>query len=263
MHHLRLIWMFIRASFQEEAAYRANFWIHLLHSFLQLGTGVLGVAILFGQVNEIHGWTLDSTLALLGVYLTITALRSLFIGPSLDALAGMDGDVWSGRMDFHLIRPLDIQFLASVRRWRLFALFDLLLGWGVLAAAVIRLGASLTAWQVIAFIVTLFAGVMILYAILLFFAGLVFWSPGVLFTWVFDGFLQLSRYPLGLYPGWLRLVLTWIIPVGLITTIPVQALTGTLQPMMLAASLCVAAGSMLLASFFFRRAVWRYASASS
>jgi hypothetical protein len=57
-------------------------------------------------------------------------------------------------------------------------------------------------------------GVTILYAILLAFTGLVFWSPGFLFTWVFDGVFQMARYPVGLYPGWLRLALTWVVPVG-------------------------------------------------
>jgi len=89
MHHLRLIKSFARASVQNELAYRANFWISLLHSLLNLGTGVLGVIVLFGQVETVHGWDFQATLALLGVYLTINALRNLFIGPSLDALSGM------------------------------------------------------------------------------------------------------------------------------------------------------------------------------
>jgi hypothetical protein len=45
------------------------------------------------------------------------------------------------------------------------------------------------------------AGATILYAILLAFTGLVFWSPGSLFTWVFNGVFQMARYPVGLYPG--------------------------------------------------------------
>jgi len=49
-----------------------------------------------------------------------------------------------------------------------------------------------------------------------------------LFTWVFDGIFQMVRYPVGLYPGWLRLVLTWVVPVGVMTTVPAQALTGDL-----------------------------------
>ena len=109
---------------------------------------MLGVVVLFGQVEDgAAAGTFASTLALLGVYLTVSALRGLFIGPSLDALAGMDGEIWSGKFDFTLLRPVNTQFLVSLRKWRLFALFDLLLGLGVLVVAVAQLGQALTAWQ--------------------------------------------------------------------------------------------------------------------
>jgi ABC-2 type transport system permease protein len=206
---------------------------------------------------------LPATLALLGIYLMVSALRGLFIGPGLEALSGMDGEIWSGRFDFTLLRPVDTQFLVSVRKWRLFALLDLLLGLAVLGIAISRLGFSLSFGQVFTFLVTLLAGVLILYAILLAFAGLVFWSPGVLFTWVFDGIFQLARYPLGMYPGWLRLVLTWVIPVGVITTVPAEALTGALTAQGLAGSLLLALLLMVGASLFFHHGLRRYASASS
>ena len=89
MMHLRLIRTFISASAQEEAAYRANFAISLLHSLLNFATGLLGLGIIYGQVPAIQGWDYASALAVLGVYLTVSALRGLMMGPSLDALAGM------------------------------------------------------------------------------------------------------------------------------------------------------------------------------
>jgi ABC-2 type transport system permease protein len=263
MHYLRLIAQFMRASFQEEAAYRANFFISLLHSLLNLATGVLGVYVLFSQVESVRGWSFASTLALLGVYLTVSALRGLFIGPGLDALAGMEGEIWSGSFDFTALRPLNIQFYVSLRKWRWFALFDLLLGLGVLGAAVAQLGQGLTLGQVLAFLLALAAGVLALYAILLAFAGLVFWSPEVLFTWVFNGVFQMARYPVGMYPGWLRLVLTWVIPVGVITTLPAEALSGALSPWSLAGSMALAVLLTVGASWLFRRGLRRYVSASS
>jgi ABC-2 type transport system permease protein len=153
----------------------------------------------------------------------------------------MDGEVWSGRLDFTLIRPVNTQFLASFRKWRLFSLLDLALGVGVLLFAIARLGQVMTAGNLLAFLLALSAGVAILYAILLLFSALVFWSPGVLFTWMFDGLFQMARYPLGMYPGWLRLVLTWIIPVGVITTLPAAALMGMDAPGSLAAMVVLAA----------------------
>jgi ABC-2 type transport system permease protein len=262
MRYLRLVGQFVRASAQEELAYRANFWIALLHSLLNLVTGVLGVVVLFGQVETIQGWDLPSTLALLGVYLTVSALRGLFLGPSLDALAGMDGEVWSGTFDFTLLRPVDTQFLASLRRWRPLALVDLILGLTVLVLAMVRLERSLAPAHLASFALTLVAAVTILYSVLLAFSALVFWSPG-LFTWIFDSLFRMARYPVGLYPGWLRLVLTWIVPVGIITTVPAQALSGALPAAMLAASLALALALLLGASALFRFGLRRYASASS
>jgi ABC-2 type transport system permease protein len=263
MVYLKLIRSFARASAQNELAYRANFWISLLSAALNLGTGVLGIVVLFSQVEAVQGWTLASTLALLGVYLIVGALRALFIGPSLDALAGMDGEIWTGTFDFTLLRPLDVQFLASLRYWRPLALIDLALGLGVLGTAVVRLGQTLTAAHLAIFLVTLGAGVTVLYAVLLAFTALVLWSPGFFFTWAFDAVFQMARYPVGLYPGWLRLVLTWVVPVGIMTTVPAQALTGELPAGTLLGSLALALGLLAGASALFRGGLRRYASASS
>jgi len=263
MRVLKLIPRFIQVSFQEEAACRSNFFISVFSSLLNLTTGVLGIYVLYGQIETIRGWNINSTLALLGVYLIVTALRGLFIGPGLEALAGMDGEIWAGKFDFVLLRPLNTQAFVSLRKWKLYSLFDLVLGLGVFVLAVVNLRAELSIWQVVSFMAALASGLTILYAILLIFSALVFWSPGILFTWIFDGLYQMSRYPMGMYPGWLRLVLTWIVPVGMITTVPAEALTGSLNAWMLAASMGLAGLLLFSGSLLFKNGLRRYASASS
>jgi ABC-2 type transport system permease protein len=262
MRHLRLVGQFARASAQNDLAHRADFWISLLHSLLNLGTGVLGVWVLFGQVETIRGWDLPSTLAVLGVYLTLGALRGLFIGPSLEAMAGMDGEVWTGKFDFSLLRPVDTQFLASFRHWRPFALVDLALGLGVLVVAIQQLGQTLTLARLATFLLALGAGLTVLYAALLAFGALVFWSPG-LYTWIFDSLFQMARYPVGIYPGGLRFALTWIVPVGVMTTVPAAALSGGLEAGILAGAVVLALLFLVGASALFRFGLQRYASASS
>jgi ABC-2 type transport system permease protein len=263
MRHLKLIGAFFKISSQAELAYRVNFFIHLLHSGLNLLTGVLSLVVIFNQVEVIKGWDMPAALALLGVYLLLGALRGLFIGPSLESVAGMDGEIWTGTYDFTLLRPVDQQFLISFRHWRIFALVDLTMAVGVLAYALVLLGAQLTIGMVLSFLLTLLAGVTLLYAALLAFSALVFWNPGFLFTWVINDLFQLARYPVGLYPGWLRLVLTWVIPVGLMTTIPAQALVGTLSPWMLLLTLAFTLAAFLVATWLFRQGLKKYTSASS
>jgi ABC-2 type transport system permease protein len=263
MRHLRLIAGFAQASAQGELAYRANFAISVLHSALALGTGVLGLTVLFSQTETLRGWDFPTTLALLGVFLTLSALRGLFIGPSFDALAGLGGEVWTGSFDFTLLRPADVQFQASFRHWRPLALIDLALGLTVLGLAAVQMDQALTLPRFAGLLIALGAGLVILYAILLGFTALVFWSPGFLFTWLFDAIFQMARYPVGLYPGWLRLMLTWVVPVGVMTTVPAQALAGDLPIKALAAAVALATTLLIAASALFRIGLRRYASASS
>jgi ABC-2 type transport system permease protein len=263
MHYLRLIGEFFKVSTQAEMAYRANFFIRILNALLNLVTGVLSLTVIFNQVESIKGWDLPSAMALLGVYLLLTALRGLFISPSLESVAGMDGEIWQGTFDFTLLRPVDKQFLVSFRHWRVLMLFDLALALGVLGYAIYLLEASLNFLTIIQFILTLAAGVTLLYSALLAFSAMVFWNSGFLFTWVINDLFQLARYPVGLYPGWLRLILTWIIPVGLMTTIPAQALSGTLSWGWLLITLVFTLVVLLGASWLFRQGLKKYTSASS
>lgn len=261
--HARLIRLFLATSVKQELAYRANFWVSLLYSLLNLGTGVMGIVVLFGQVESVRGWTLPATLAILGVYLTLSALNQLFISPSLDRLAGMDGEIWTGKFDYLVLRPVNTQFLASFRYWHPFALVDLLMGLGVLGGAVALLQQSMSAGRLALFVLAMGIGLLTLYSILLFFSALVFWSPGFLFGWVFGALYQVARYPVGMYPEWLRFTLTWVVPLGVMTTLPAQVLTGGVQPALLAGGAALSVALFVGASALFRGGLRRYASASS
>lgn len=263
MRYIRLLYLFIWAALQQELAYHLNFWINLLYSSINLCVAVIGLEVLFNQVQTIRGWDYPATISLLGVYLVVSALRNVCLGPSLDSLAGMDGELWTGRFDFTLLRPVDVQFLASFRQWRPFALLDLAFGVIVLLRAVMLQGQTFSLPNLGLFFVALSAGTMLIYAVLLAVSSLVFWSPGLLFTWVFDAVFQLARYPVGIYPVWLRVFLTWVIPIGLITTVPTEALTGRSTLLSVLIGLAVAVLAVLGASILFRTGVQRYASASS
>lgn len=261
MKWLRLIRTFIVVSARQETAYPVNFWISLLHALLNLGTGVIGLGVIFSQVDTLQGWAFADTLALMGVFLIVSALRGLFIGPGMETVAGLGQEVMTGAFDFVLLRPVHTQFLITFRTWRLFSLVDLALGVGVLVWAM--QGSQIEAAALLLFAVALLAAVLAVYAVLLAMTALTFWSPGLMLGWVFDAIFQLARYPVSIYPPWLRFLLTWCVPVGVMTTIPAQAITGenVLWPVMgaLGAALALTVG----ASWLFSRGLRRYSSASS
>lgn len=260
---LKLIKSFIRVSVLQNIAYRENFWIDLLNSLLNLVVSIAAIFILFQQIKALNGWDMRATIGLVGVYLIVSAIRGLFIGPSLETLVGLGQEVWSGNFDFTLLRPINTQFFVTFRIWRLNALLDLFLGILVIVFAVSGNTSAVVIWDWLLFGIALLASVLALYALLLGFSSLVFWSPGFLFTWVFDALFQLARYPVNIYPPALRTLLTWIIPVGLITTVPAMALNGTARMITILGAVLIAILLFIAASWLFQKGIRRYHSASS
>ena len=137
MYYLKLIWTFFRIGILNEMAYRVNFYVQLLQSLLSLGTAIAGLAIVFSHTDTLGGWQAVDILALLGVFMVVGGVIGMVISPSMSQL--MD-DVRLGLFDYTLTKPCDAQFLASISQIRLWRLTDILLGAGVLIAALIYRG---------------------------------------------------------------------------------------------------------------------------
>src|SRR5690606_18529418 len=107
-------------------------------------------------------------------------------------------------------------------------------------------------------------GLVILYSIWLAMITLVFWFVRIEnITQIFWSLFEAGRYPLDIYPGWLRALVSYIIPVAVITTIPAQGFVTGHSVTSLAAFALGAVLALLGASLFWRYGVASYTSASS
>ncbi len=119
MRYFRLIFTFMKAAFQNESAYRLNFVMNFLSAVLGLAGGIGGIYILYVNNEVLNGWTMPETLAVLGVYMLVQAVKNVVIGPSMNKLGGMDGEIESGTFDYTLLKPISTQYYISVREWSL------------------------------------------------------------------------------------------------------------------------------------------------
>jgi ABC-2 type transport system permease protein len=261
MNTLRLFITFFRVSVLNEAAYRVNFFVQLFQSLLELGTALAGLAVIFSYTHALGGWRPDEMLALVGVYFLIGGIISLVIQPGMSALID---SVRDGTLDFTLTKPEDSQLLVSIQRVAVFSLIDLLMGVGVLVVALIRLGETIGAGQAAEFIGMLLAGSVIVYSFWLILASLSFWFVRVEnLLEIFQSMFQAGRWPVSLYPGWLRFALTFIVPVAFATTVPAEALTGRLGSWTLGGAIGLAVLLFAVARLVWRLGLRRYSGASA
>jgi ABC-2 type transport system permease protein len=260
-NYLLLGWSFFRIGLIGETAYRVNFFLQLFQSLLELATAVAGLAVIFSHTQTLGDWRPDEVLALVGVYFLVGGLIGLVIQPSMEELIT---SVREGTLDFTLLKPEDAQLLVSIRSIDVWQSLDVLMGAGVLAAALIRLGQAVGSLQAAAFGVMLLCGAIIIYSFWLILATLSFWFVRVEnILEVFQSMYEAGRWPISLYPGWLRFALTFVVPVAFAVTVPAEALTGRLDPPTVLGTAALAVFLFLLARVIWRAGLHRYSGASA
>ena len=261
MTYLRLLWLYFRQGVLSELEYRTNFFVQLFQSALGLGTALAGLAVIFTHTDTLGGWRPDELLALLGVYFLVGGAINVVIRPSMERFME---DVRRGTLDFTLTKPEDAQLLVSVQQIQIWKLTDIALGIGTLAVALARLGAIIGFWHACAFVLALLAGGVIVYSFWLILATCSFWFVRVEnILVIFQSMYEAGRWPVGIYPPWLRVALTFIVPVAFATTVPAEALAGRLTGQTLLGTIVLAVALLIGSRWFWRIGVRHYSGASA
>jgi ABC-2 type transport system permease protein len=258
---LRLTWLFFRIGALNELQYRANFWLQLLQSAIQLGTGLAVLGLIFSQTPSLNGWTQPELLAVMGVHILMGGVIGALIQPAMERLRQ---DIREGTFDFVLTKPEDIQVLSSVREIRIWQAVDVIVGFVVLGFALGQLQGAIGVAEAVAFAVALVLGGLMIYSFWLIVTTVAFWIVRIdEIAELFQGLYQSGRWPVTIYPGWLRASLTFLVPIAFAVTVPAQALTGrlTLDTLVLAAVFGVVI--LALSRAFFRFGLRHYSGASA
>jgi len=261
MTYLRLLWIHLRLGVMNELQYRTNLIIQLVQSTVGLATALLGLGIVFSKTDSLAGWRPAELLAIVGVYTLVSGITQLVVRPSL---ARFMEDVRLGTLDFTLTKPVDAQALVSMRQIEVWKLVDVVVSFVVLGIAIAQLGASVGLVEAATFLVALLAGVTIIYSFLLILATCAFWFirlDNILN--IFQSMYEAGRWPIGIYPPWLRTALTFLVPIGFAITVPTEGLVGRLTSPNLLGAVALAIALPLIARAFWRIGVRHYSGASA
>ena len=261
MYYLRLFAIYLRLGVLGELEYRAHFWINLFQSLLELGVALGGLAVVFAHTDNLGGWRPEELLALVGVYFLIGGLIRTMIRPSMSKFME---DVRQGTLDFTLTKPADSQVLVSIQRVEIWRLVDVLIAIPVLGTAMVRMDAQLGLAETLAFAVTMLSGALIVYSFWLMLSTCAFWFVRVEnIQVIFMSMWQAGRWPIDIYPAWLRIILTFLVPVAFATTVPASAVSGRITIASLFGSVALAAALLLLSRWFWRVGIRFYSGASA
>lgn len=261
MNALRVSWLYLKLGVLNELQYRVNFFVSLLQMAIVLVTGLVVLALVYSHTEELNGWTQPELLCVFGIQILMGGLIRSSIQPNMTRLIE---EVRDGKLDFTLTKPEDAQVLVSVREIRIWQVVDVVSGAIVLGVGLSRITTDVGVLDALAFAVALVLGAVLIYCFWLVLATAAFW---VVNMWhaveLFDGIFQTGRWPIGIYPPWLRLGVTFLVPIAFAVTVPAEALTSRLDWQTLVLAVVFSAAAFVLTRRFWRFGLSRYSGASA
>lgn len=259
--YLRMIRIFWGNALSTEIEYRAAFWANGFLSLFWLAWAGLGARAYFRFADSVRGWSYDELLIVMGLFFAINGLRQAIIQPNLSRMAEY---IRLGTLDFLLTKPVSSQFMVSFRHVGIYNWLDPLLGLGLAGFGLIRRGQPVSLEGIAGFVILGLAGVAVMYALALAVQCLAVWSIGAEgLDDVIQGMVEAGRFPVDMYRGVVRALLTFVIPVAMLTTFPADALLGRSNAGLVGIAVAVAVTLVWLSSRLWTWSLRRYSGASA
>lgn len=252
--------LWVRASM----AYPASFWMMAVGSFLTTGLDFVGIWILFGNVDDLGGFSLPEIGFLYGATGLGIAFADLFVG-RVERLGQM---IRFGRLDTMMTKPVPllVQVCADEFALRRFA--------RVFQATIVFTWASTyvdwTLPRALVAVEMVVSGSLIFFCLFVSLACLQFWTADSseaanAFTY---GGNTITQFPLTVFPSEIVKALTFVVPIAFVNWYPALFILGREDPFGLPAALQlaspVAAGVMLaVTALVWRTGVRHYRSTGS
>ncbi len=214
----RLYRVLIAQFFKVVMQSKVDFLMGLLGFFLTQATGIIFLYLIFQQIPDLQGWTLDELIFIYGF---------AQIPRGIDHL--LTDNIWlvawrlviNGDFDRYMLRPMNVFFQVIAEKLQPDALGELLIGFILVIMSVLKGVAVTDVAHVALFLVSILAGALIYTSIKLFFAALAFWlkQSGPFLQVAYD-MANFAKYPTEIYNKVIRFIITWIIPFAFVAYLP-------------------------------------------
>lgn len=262
MHNLSILRALFKINIQQELAYRVDTLINILTSLMWLGWELIGLSIIFANTTNIAGWRIGDLLALLGVFRILSTFMQGIVWPNTEKF---NQGIREGTLDYTFLLPVNSQFMVSFSRIVIWNAWNLMIGVALIAIGLFAAGSEPPSLiSTVTFLVLTASGGLIIYSLWIALIALTFW-----FTkfdnnvTLMQALMDTGRFPSVVYPVWLRVIVTFVIPIAVATTVPLQALRGELEPWQIALALLAGVLAVVLSSQVWKAGVRRYSGASA
>ena len=249
-------------SVAREMSFKGNFILWIIVELLWFALQLTFIGVLYLHTDKIGSWSKWQVVLLVGASSFIQQTFQAFF---LTNCTGLSELVRTGKMDFLLALPINTRFIVSLRQVDLGGFVNGAFAVAVMIYALVQLHLVPTSGELLGFLALCAVGILIHYSLMFTLASISFWTvraQGI--VWGYYNLFNIARMPDEAFRGAFKIVFTFVLPVLLISNVPVRVLAEKLtSPVQLLALLGLGVVCAIFSEWFWRLSVRRYTSASS
>jgi len=217
------LWVsFFQNSLTRDMEFKANFLGGLFVDLVYYSVYFFLFNVIYSYVDTLGVFSRQDIMIFLVVcYLADTCDMFFFSGNifSLNQL------MVKGELDFFLLKPVDSQFITSLRKVRAYALANFIILLALLIRQIYYYPNNIALINISLFILSFIMGILLWYSIDFIIASTCFWFKNFSVSgWLSHEILKFSSRPDSIYTGFMRKILFSLMPMTLIASVPTRFL---------------------------------------
>ena len=232
MRYFKLYFTCLKRSLISRLEYKKDTFIGILSFFISNIASILSIYFIINSIPSLNGYTMYELGFLYGFSMLPIAIDHLF---SDDLWNVSYWKVRNGDMDRCFLRPVPVLFQVLSETFQPEAFGELIVGIIMLSICASNVTISWSFGVILLLIVAAIFGALIITALKTITASFafIFKRSGIL-TQIIYNFISYVKYPVGIYPSVMRIILTFILPFALVISLPIETLLfNTYSPYLL------------------------------
>ncbi len=248
--YIHLYFTYIKRSIISRLEYKKDTFISIFSFFISNVCSILSIYFILSAIPSLEGWSIAEIGFLYGFSMLPVAFDHLF-----------SDDLWniayykvkSGEMDQKFLRPVPVLFQVLAETFQPEGFGEMIVGIIMLIICGNIVNVTWTFPFILLLIIATIFGALIITSLKIATSSLAFRfkKSGPLLQIVY-GFISYTKYPIKIYPKFIRIILTGIFPFALVISYPMEAIMFNLyNPFLLMIIIILVAVTFLILSILF------------
>ena len=232
MRYVKLYFTCIKRSMLSRLEYKKDTIIALFSFLISNACSLCSIFFILQAIPSLRGYSIVEVGFFYGFSMLPIALDHLF---SDEFWLVAYRRVQLGDMDRHFLRPVPVMFQMFAETFQPEGFGEMILGIAMIIVCGVNLHVSVSFGAIFVLVIGAIFGAIIITSFKVAFSALafIFKRSGPLLQIIY-GFTNYAKYPLAIYPKFIRIILIFVLPFGLFVSLPIDTLLyGAYNPYLL------------------------------